>query len=150
MINNIPSKAYTAVFDATAHLIEKVEAGIKLLHWNDFEILVDLLFRAAGWKRVSVLGENMKYTDLELLEPITEYMYQVQIKSESTLNEFIKYADEFPEKIFEKLYFIVHSPDENLEKYENKRSNVELIFTKRLAKMVVDFGLTEWLLKKIK
>ena len=63
------------------------------MHWKDFETLVDLLFRQAGWRRLSVLGETMKYADLELEEPITMERYQVQIKSAADLGDFARYRD---------------------------------------------------------
>ena len=34
--------------------------AITELHWKDFEALVDLNLRHAGWKRESVLGQQAK------------------------------------------------------------------------------------------
>ena len=39
---------------------------VRELHWRDFEILVDLIFAASGWRRVGVFGRNFK-TDLDLM-----------------------------------------------------------------------------------
>lgn len=55
---------------ARTALIDEVQGALRELHWKDFETLVDLLFRQAGWRRLSMLGETMKYADLELEEPI--------------------------------------------------------------------------------
>ena len=41
-----------------ADLKEKVENLIQGLWWNDFELLVDLIFAKSGWQRVSVLGKT--------------------------------------------------------------------------------------------
>jgi len=151
LINNKPSQAYKAIAQAKDNLIIQVQEGIRKLHWKDFEILADLIFRNAGWHRVSVVGETMKYSDMELEEPITGYLYQVQVKSQATANEFEEYAQNFPHGSFRKLYFVVHSPDEKLTSYlDGMYSDVELILPGRLAKMVVDFGLTGWLLNKIR
>ena len=149
LLNNQPSEDFLAVSRAKATLTKQVEGGLSLLHWKDFEILVDLVFRNAGWRRGSCVGETMKSVDMELEEPITGYRYQVQVKSDATIADFTKYADEFDGNDFEKLYFVAHN---SKEKWANapKYDNVELILQERLAEMVVDFGLVNWLLKKIR
>ena len=47
------------------------QVAIKSLHWRDFELLVDMVFRATGWVRESVLGEQEHAYDLALREQIT-------------------------------------------------------------------------------
>src|ERR1035437_6045226 len=64
------SLAHQAVKRARAALTNEVRGALGELHWKDFETLVDLLFRQAGWRRLSMLGETMKFADLELEEPI--------------------------------------------------------------------------------
>jgi hypothetical protein len=149
LLNNQPSVEFQSISSTKATLIKQVESGLSLLHWKDFEILVDLIFRNAGWRRVSVIGESMKFVDMELEEPITDDLYQVQVKSDATIVDFRKYAEQFTEGDFRKLYFVVHN---SKEKWANapKYKNVELILQERLAQMVVDFGLVNWLLKKIR
>ena len=151
LLNNQPSRSHIIIAEVKTKLISEVEKGLKQLHWKDFEILVDLVFRNAGWRRTSVVGETMKYVDMELEEPITGDKYQVQIKSAATVEDYEKYAKNFLPGKFCKLYFVVHSPQEKLAN-EKRRTyqGVELILPNRLAQMVVDFGLTEWLLKKIR
>jgi hypothetical protein len=151
LINDERSDAFKDISHIKANLIIEVEKGFKQLHWKDFETLVDLLFRNAGWRRVSLLGESMKFTDMELEEPVTGDKYQVQVKAKANISEFEKYAQSFEGNIFRKLYFVVHSPEKSLALFENDRyKNVVLILPKRLAEMVVGFGLTDWLLTKIK
>src|SRR5271157_3167918 len=94
LLNDQPSEAFKAISGATESLVLEIEQGLKLLHWKDFETLVDLIFRGAGWRRVSVLGETMKYVDLELEEPITGDLYQVQVKSRASRTEYKEYAKE--------------------------------------------------------
>jgi hypothetical protein len=150
LINAKHSPEYNSISEAKKELISGVEAGIKLLHPKDFEILVDLVFSQAGWRRVSVLGETMKFFDLVLEEPITNYRYGVQIKSAATSGDFKKYAERFTNGEFEKLYFVVHSADdEKLSEDSKDYENVELIFADELAKMVVGGGLVDWLMEKI-
>jgi hypothetical protein len=150
LINNQPSKAFQAVLQAKENLIKEVQTGIKQLHWKDFETLVDLLFRNAGWHRMSFVGETMKYADMELKERITGDLYQVQVKSKATVADFEIYARSFSSDSFRKLYFVVHSPDRGLSKHQFQYEDVELILPERLAKMVVEFGLADWLLEKIR
>ncbi|MCF8297096.1 MAG: hypothetical protein K9H48_16450 [Melioribacteraceae bacterium] len=151
LLNDESSPTFQAIIKTKEELVSKVKEGLTSLHWKDFETLVDLVFRNAGWRRTSVIGEVMKYVDLELEDPITGDLYQVQIKSSATLEEFEKYIQNFSRDNFRKFYFIVHSPDLKLSNYSvNTDENVELILPDKLAKMVVDFGLTDWLLKKIR
>jgi len=151
LINNVPSDDYTKIAQARNALIEEIKKGLKKLYWKDFENLIDLLFRNAGWRRLSLVGEQMKYADMELEEPITGELYQVQVKSEATLDDFDEYARNFSHGSFRKLFFVVHSPKGKLINYRaDKYENVELVLPDKLARMVVEFGLTEWLLKKIK
>jgi hypothetical protein len=151
LLNNEPSNAHQEISRAKNELIEEVEKGLKGLHWKDFEILVDLIFRNAGWRRVSIIGGTMKSVDIELEEPITGDLYQVQVKSAATIDDFKKYAQNFSSGSFRKLYFVVHSPEAKLANYQDVTyKEVELILPRRLAQMVVDFGLTDWLLKKIR
>ena len=95
LLNNQPSEAHQEISRAKNELIEEVEKGLKGLHWKDFETLVDLAFRNAGWRRTSIIGETMKFVDMELEEPITGDLYQVQVKSAATIDDFKKYAQNF-------------------------------------------------------
>lgn len=155
------SPAYQAVSAAREALVREVQAAIRMLHWKDFETLVDLVFRQSGWRRRSVLGEAMKFADLELEEPVTGDAYLVQVKSRAGLDEFRQYAEQFDReqaRDFRRLYFVVHSPDAALAggRFDfvqgpgERDGAVQLILADRLASMVVDAGLTGWVLDKIK
>lgn len=151
LLNVQPSEAFRAVSEAMEVLAAAVEEGLKLLHWKDFETLTDLIFRNAGWRRISLVGETMKHVDIELEEPITGELYQVQVKSTATVADFERYAKEFAQGNFRKLYFVVHSPMGELANCQPVvGKNVELILPERLAQMVIEFGLVGWFLKKIR
>ncbi len=151
LLNNEPSPEYIELNEAKSILILKVASGLKRLHWKDFETLVDLLFRQSGWRRLTTIGKTMKFVDMELEDPITGDRYQVQVKSQSTLQEFREYSKQFSEKVYRKLYFVVHSPDISLTQFDwQKQNNVELLLPKRISEMVIDLGLMNWLMKKIK
>jgi hypothetical protein len=155
LVNAKFSPAYKELEASHRRLIKDVQAAIRGLHWKDFEVLVDLVFRQAGWKRRSMLGESMKYVDLELVEPITREAYQVQIKSKATLKQFKNYAEQFSREGFRKLYFVVHSPSSDLGALENKfddlaEENIELVLPPRLGELVVEAGLVGWVLDKVR
>ncbi len=110
LVNKINGIEPVEVKEADAALLqlqEKVEAIIRSLTWQDFEMLIDLIFRQAGWQRVSVLGGTMKTLDLELISPITNERYGVQVKAKADLSVFEKYKMEGMNDMqgFTKFYF---------------------------------------------
>lgn len=143
----------SAEFEALSARRQELEAAVvgavRQLHWKDFETLVDLVFRQAGWRRRSVLGETMKFADIELEEPITRDGYQVQIKARADIGDYNAYADAFSARGFRRLYFVVHSPTEALRAAPSTEE-VELILPERLAAMIVEFGLLGWLADRIR
>lgn len=56
LLNGEVSAAYHAVSHARGTLVDEVKTARAELHWKDFEVLVDLLFRQAGRRRLGVLG----------------------------------------------------------------------------------------------
>lgn len=150
LINAEFSPAHKKLDASYREIISDVQAAIRGLHWKDFEVLVDLVFRQAGWRRRSMLGESMKYVDLELVEPITGEAYQVQVKSRAGVSEFRTYAKAFSAQSFRKLYFVVHSPSPELEVLDHGLENVELVLPRRLGELVADGGLIGWVLDKVR
>lgn len=75
LVNAESSLEHNEIEKCKMDLIRSVEKGIKKLHWKDFETFVDLVFRGSGWRRLSMLGGTMKFTDLELEDPITRDRY---------------------------------------------------------------------------
>ena len=70
-INNEQPKEVVEVENAFSELKSKLAALIKKLQPKDFETLVDLIFRQAGWQRVGDIGKTQKTLDLELFAPVT-------------------------------------------------------------------------------
>ncbi|MFX0195852.1 MAG: hypothetical protein ACFFCW_07005 [Candidatus Hodarchaeota archaeon] len=150
LLNDEQSPEYRNIEQSRRTLIQSVRLGIKKLHWKDFETFVDLLYRESGWRRVSMLGETMKYADLELEDPITRDQYQVQIKSRATLADFKSYSKQFRGQGYRKLYFVVHSPDQKLARFQGHSPDIELVLPDRLSEMAVNLGLVDWLMNRIK
>jgi len=134
-------------------LIDRLEKVIKHLDWKDFEILMDLIFRQAGWQRVSNLGGSQKTIDLDLISPITKKKYAVQVKSQADLVTFENYKNEFKDmQGYYQIYFAVHSPSQDLETYseteESETFKVELLLPHRIAELALKLGLANWVLDK--
>jgi hypothetical protein len=150
LINNQPSKEFININNNKKELLKNISEAIHLLHWSDFETMVDILFTRAGWQRISSVGKTQKYIDMEYREPVTEKLYQVQVKSSSDLQQFNDYASRFNKGRFEKLYYIVHTPHKSLISRSSTNPNIELLLSTKLAEMIIDLGILGWLMGKIK
>lgn len=132
---------------ALAGLLSEAVQG---LHWKDYETLVDLVFRHAGWERVSVLGQHAKAYDLELREPLTGARYVVQVKSQANLADLIASAEHFAPRDFRRVFFVVHTPANDLHQSQKIPSHVELVAPEHLASLALEAGLTSWLEAKVR
>jgi GH24 family phage-related lysozyme (muramidase) len=139
----------TAISSDRAALAQHLSEAIKELYWKDFETLVDLVFRDAGWIRVSVLGQHAKAYDLELREPITGDRYVVQVKSRAGLADLRATVANFSAKDFRRVYFVVHSPAKDLADATELTDLVEVLPPDRLARQAMDAGLPGWLEDKV-
>ena len=151
-INNEISLEIRKTEKALSKLKENVLVLIEKLGWKDFEILVDMIFRQAGWQRAGVLGKTTRSIDLELLSPVTGETAAIQVKSQSNLREFKKYLEDFSKMDqYTKFFYIVHSPSEDLKNYEISSSDIQinLYFGEKLSELVINSGLVDWLMKKI-
>jgi len=142
------SEIATDISEQRESLSRILAEAIKELHWKDFETLVDLIFRDAGWIRVSILGQQEKGFDLELREPVLQDRYVVQVKSRAGSSDLQNTIDKFSPSEFRKIFFVVHTPDDTLTQLEAP-SYVEFIFPKRLGAMAMNAGLVEWIEEKV-
>lgn len=139
----------TAITADRAALARHLSEAIRELHWKDFETLVDLIFRHAGWVRVSVLGQHAKAYDLELREPITGFRYVVQVKSRAGLTDLRNTIASFSADDYRRVFFIVHSPAKDLARILKLPAHVQIVFPDALAQQAIDAGLVEWLKDKV-
>lgn len=149
VINAQFSDAHRLLEASRQQVIQDLQSAIRSLHWKDFELLVDLTFRQAGWRRRSMLGKAMKFVDLELIEPVTGAAYQVQVKSKASVRDFERYAEDFSSAGFQRLFFVVHTPSTELCAYASEYEGVDLVLPERLAALVADGGLVEWVLERV-
>lgn len=128
---------------------EKIERLIRQLTWKDFELLVDLLFRQAGWQRMGALGKTQKSIDLDLYSPITDERILVQVKSSansSSLHDFRERMSDFQD--YDRAYFLVHTPSNDLIG-SNSQDEIVVWLPSDIARRVVMFGLSEWVISKV-
>jgi hypothetical protein len=149
LINGIRSRVAESIKDSMATLSSQLAAAIKDLHWKDFETLVDLVFRDAGWIRMSVGGQQAKAFDLDLEEAITGKRYLVQVKSQASIADLKTTMEEFSSDIYEKLFFIVHTPDSSLSYNNDSYRNAEVVDPKKLGEWALKAGLACWIENKV-
>lgn len=126
-----------------------VEELIKGLWWHDFELLIDLVFSKAGWQRFSVLGKTEKDIDLDVYSPATQKRAFVQVKSSTTRAEVEAYIGTFSDyQQFDEMYLVYHTCREDLSDMEKVHPNIHIWDLKRIAELVVNAGLVEWLINK--
>lgn len=152
LINKINGKVEPNVEAAKTNLVNlknSIKYLIKGLWWNDFELLVDLIFSSSGWQRISVLGKTEKEIDLDLFSPVTQKRAFVQIKSTSNVSTFDEYITKFSEyEQYDEMYYVVHTSGQDLQKHSSENSNIHLIDIDRIADLVINAGLVNWLITK--
>jgi hypothetical protein len=129
-------------------LAAELERAIRGLHWKDYETLVDLVFRHAGWERVSVAGQQEKGYDLELREPITGDRYMVQIKSKANRAALDRTVSLFSPDDYRRVFFVVHTPSGDLDAAADLPEHCQLVDPKQLAELALHAGLVPWLESK--
>ena len=135
----------------TKNLKQSVEKLILKLKPKDFELLVDLIFRQAGWQRVDYAGGNLPDIDLSLYSPITNERIAVQIRSRSGSAQFNNWRNIISSMDqFDKFFYIVHTPLDNLRNYRaDEEEKIDLLLSERLSELVVYYGLVDWLIRKV-
>ncbi|WP_282274947.1 hypothetical protein [Stenotrophomonas sp. PS02297] len=142
-INGERSVQGLKVEEARDHLVGEVRGLIRELQWQDFEILADLLLSAGGWRRTDRLGGNEKTVDLTLELPLTGEKAFAQVKADSnqaTLNTYIEAANDRNQ-----LMFFVHNSDVELISLD---ASVRVLGRTEVSKLIVKFGLVDWLIDK--
>ncbi len=119
---------------------------IRLLTWQDFEALVDLIFAGSGWQRLGVVGRTQKTLDLDLRLPSTGERAFVQIKAQASPRDGAHYAALFRQAAsHDRLFLICHSGSFGAI----EAPDITVIDPDRLARMVIGAGLTGWLRDKV-
>ncbi len=150
-INGHTSKDIDNALETIKELNETLLTLIRLLNWDDFELLVDLIFRRAGWIRNSEVGGTQKLLDLDLEEPLLGRKAMVQVKSQSHNSEFQGYIKSFREKNensedeYALFFYFVHT---SLDILECDDEDILLFEGEKIAELCVTLGLVDWVIKR--
>jgi hypothetical protein len=133
-------------------LLSQMKAAVvemmKLLGPTDFETLVDLVFSTSGWRRQGPVGKTQKTLDLDLLLPSTGDRAFVQVKSHTTPNELAEYVERLGElEQYGRLFYVYHSHSGGPIKTDDE--HVIVIGPEKVAELVLDAGLVDWLIRKV-
>jgi hypothetical protein len=148
-INGIVQPAVEEAEQAKAEFEKKIEILIRRLTWKDFELLIDLLFREAGWQRMAPVGKTEKLIDIDLHSPISGERFLVQVKASANyakLQKFIEGLSEYED--YNHAYFIVHTPSDDL--IDAQREEVDVWLPNEIARHVVMYGLADWVINKVR
>lgn len=124
---------------------------LRNLHEKDFEILIDLVFRQAGWQRVGVSGGTERDIDLDLISPVTDERIAVQVKSRANGEVWRDYRDRYVNmRGYSRFYFVTHSPTDELLRLARQHDDRTLLFwdAEDIAAQAVRGGLVGWLIDK--
>jgi hypothetical protein len=148
-LNNTQSDELKNVEKDLLSLRKNLELLIKKLNHKDFEIFVDLLFRAAGWSRMGHIGSTIKTLDIELLAPVTNERAVIQVKSQSNLATFNEYKIRLLSmNEYDKYFFITHTPLNDLQQYidAGTETDIKIYDAKILSELSINAGLIEWII----
>lgn len=143
-INGLKSPVVERAVAARVEMIASVLGLMKLLLPRDFELLVDLVFTTSGWRRLGVVGKTQKTIDLVLMLPSTGERAFVQVKSHTTSAELAEYVGQLEGTLYDRMFYVFHSGE---AKTDDER--VIVMGPERIAELVLDAGLVNWLIDKV-
>ena len=108
-----------------------------------------MIFRESGFRRVGPVGRMQKTLDLHLLHPITNEKVAVQVKSRASIVDYRKYQDRFNKELRDhaRFFFVAHKPEGRLSEMESDENSL-FIGPSEVAGLVVEYGLSQWLIDK--
>ncbi len=151
-INAEPDPLIAAALSAQAELEAIAQRLIRKLHEKDFEVLVDLIFAASGWRRISVLGETEKDIDLMVEQIATGEKAFVQVKSAASPAVLADYIERYRAYgDVQRFVLACHSPSSALARQaDDQPADIALWFADTLARKAVRAGLFDWLIERVR
>jgi hypothetical protein len=152
-VNCIASPRVAAADHALAALVAALQPIVERLHPRDLEVLVDLIFRNAGWQRVGVLAERETDIDLALESAVTGERIAVEVKADASIEDYREYEVRYLSMVgFDRFYFVTHSPIDAEVANESAGANrpARVIFwgSRSIAQRAAHSGLAQWLVDK--
>lgn len=143
-INGEKSPHVELAIRAHAELLQALVPIIQILGPKDFEVLVDLIFSNSGWRRMGTVGSTQKTLDIDMMLPSTGERAFVQVKCRTTAEEFEQYLEKFRSlDSYDHMFFVYHTGP------TMRDSDAFVVGPEKLAAMVVDAGLTDWVIQKV-
>ena len=143
-IRAVPSESRQRAARARDQLVSTVGVLLDQLHQEDFELLIELVFSASGWKRTSRVGGTQKTLDIAMRLPTTSERCIVQVKSQTDQATFDRVMNEFIELEYERMFFAYHTPEKILV---NKIPDRIILWGRReIAEQAIRAGLVDWIL----
>ena len=145
-----PPRVATAEHALTA-LGDSLQPIIERLHPRDLEVLVDLIFRNAGWQRVGVLAESETDIDLALESAVTGERIAVEVKARASIDDYREYVARYTTMVgFDRFYFVTHSPIDAEVAGDGATDPTGVRFwgSRSLAQRAAHTGLARWLIDK--
>jgi hypothetical protein len=152
-INCVDPPRVAAADHALGTLIDSLQPIVERLHPRDLEVLVDLIFRNAGWQRVGVLAETETDIDLALESTVTGERIAVEVKAQATIEDYREYAARYVLMVgFDRLYFVTRSPIDAEVAGESgdgtTSAGVRFWGCRSIAQRAAHSGLAQWLIDK--
>lgn len=148
LLNRINGKEAPQILKAHENkesILSSIVDMMRMLNPKDFELLVELVFAQSGWQRLNTSGGSQKTVDIEMYLPSTgEYAF-AQVKSETNQKQLEKYESALEQRDETYMFYVYHTTAKPLVA---TTSRTRLIDEIRLADMVLNAGLFDWLLKK--
>lgn len=126
-----------------SELLHSLVPLIRRLGPRDFEVLVELIFGASGWRRIDSTGGTRKLLDLDLELPSTGERAFVQVKARTSQTEFESYVQKGKDGVFNRMFYVYHTGTVTTDD-----DAITVIDATRLARMTLDAGLTDWVIRK--
>jgi hypothetical protein len=148
----VPPQVAAADRGLTA-LIDSLQPIVEHLHPRDLEVLVDLIFRNAGWQRVGVLAETETDIDLALESAVTGERIAVEVKAQADIEDYREYAARYASMVgFDRFYFVSCSliDAEVAGESAGAHSPASIRFwgSRSIAQRAAHSGLAQWLIDK--
>ena len=148
-INGIVGQEVANAIKNLGFLKESVQELVKGLHWKDFELLTDLILTRTGLQRVSQLGGTTKDIDLELLAAVTGRRAYVQVKSQADMAMLLDSISTFNGMAgYDDFFFVVHTSSPAVQHFRSDDSRINVLGLNRISDLVIDAGLTNWLIQR--
>lgn len=133
--------------EAKKRLLGHLEGLIRSLTWQDFEVLVELIFAQSGLRRVSRTGGTKKTTDIDLENIVTGETAFVQVKSQTSNAQLRDYVARKASELghVDRMYYVYHTGSAQTD-----AEDVVVWDNSRVAEQALSAGLLDWVLARSK